>query len=48
MIVDCIYDGTVFEMQTPTATAPSTNINTQTEIVNAAQDDEFLVYNQVA
>ena len=29
MIVDCIYDGTVFEMQTPPANVPTSSIATQ-------------------
>lgn len=45
MIVDVVYDGTNFEMQTPIAQSPTVDINGQTEDTSAADADSFLQYN---
>lgn len=48
MMVDCIYDGTNFEMQTPLAQSPSIDINGLTAVTTAVSNDVFVEYNATA
>ena len=48
MVVDAVYDGTDFEMQTPVANPSTVDVNGQTAITNPGPTDSFLEYNASA
>lgn len=45
MIVECVYDGTNFEMLTPTAPVPQTDINGTASYTTQSDNDAFITYN---